>query len=105
MPDTFHWLPVRQRIIYPLYIYGFYNCLALYPWRCSCLSFGAFCPIFVLSGSNQELLSDHLSVSDRESYVLLYLLNSPVYLLIATLATSPLRFPILLYILLFCVST
>ena len=30
---------------------SFYNCLALYPWRCSCLSFGAFCPIFVLSGS------------------------------------------------------
>src|SRR6218665_1386393 len=28
-----------------------YQCLALYPWRCSCLSFEAFCPIFVLSGS------------------------------------------------------
>src|SRR6218665_3617175 len=25
--------------------------VSLYPWRCSCLSFGAFCPIFVLPGS------------------------------------------------------
>src|SRR6218665_2948319 len=47
--------------------------------------------------SNQELLSYHLSVSVRESSVLLSLPNSPAYLLITTLATSPLRFPILLY--------
>src|SRR6218665_171194 len=45
------------------------------------------------------------SVRLCQSSVLLYLLNSPVYLLIPTLATSPLRFPILLCILLFSVST
>src|SRR6218665_592775 len=55
--------------------------------------------------SNQELLSYHLSVSVSGSSVLLSLLNSPAYLLITTLATSHLRFPILLCILLFSVST
>src|SRR6218665_2551297 len=49
MRDTLHWLPVRQRILCRVPIV--YNCLALYPWRCSCLSFGVFCLIFFLSGS------------------------------------------------------
>src|SRR6218665_1846968 len=54
--------------------------------------------------SNQELISYHLFVSVRKRSVLLSLLNSPAYLLITTLTTSPLRFPILLCILLFYVS-
>src|SRR6218665_956258 len=40
MRDTLHWLPVRQHILYRV---------STIPWRCSCLSFGAFCPIFVQS--------------------------------------------------------
>jgi len=52
MPDSlpfisFHGSPPHYRVS------TFYYCLALrlYPWHCSCLSFGTFCPIFVLSGS------------------------------------------------------
>src|SRR6218665_1196598 len=33
MRDTLHWLQVRQRILYRV---------STIPWRCSCLSFGAF---------------------------------------------------------------
>src|SRR6218665_677542 len=39
MRDTLCWLPVRQRILYRV---SMHYCLALYPWRCSGLCFGAF---------------------------------------------------------------
>ena len=54
MLDTLHWLPVRQRIFFRV---------STIAWRCSCISFGAFCPIIVLPGSKITSLSEVVTIS------------------------------------------